>query len=162
MLSPQLLLSFTPEAPVAYEANNFSRNHIKQTPSSIDYKNDIIPLSSLPGPSPNRGEDGVEALLFSKEILFHGVLSVQNNYICMLKSVCVIRDFALRRSFHIIMRRQSTRQLHQSAMSVWKSLLHTQAHIHQLNLYVCWKKVGWQSSKGCNCADVQPRCSCSI
>lgn len=54
-VTPPLPLGFTPEAPAAYDANKFNRNHIKQTPCSIDCKDDIIPLTSQPFTSPERG-----------------------------------------------------------------------------------------------------------
>lgn len=43
MLSPLLPLGFTLEAPVVYDANIFSGNHIK---CSIDCKHDIILFST--------------------------------------------------------------------------------------------------------------------
>ena len=46
---PALLppFGFTPEAPVAYDANKFSRNHIKSARCTIDCEDDIIPLLPL-------------------------------------------------------------------------------------------------------------------
>lgn len=84
MLSPLLPLGFTPEAPVAYEANNFSRNHIKQTRCSIDCKNDIIHplLSALYFPQTEEQSGGEN--LYPREILFHG-----DGVLSMLISTCV-------------------------------------------------------------------------
>lgn len=90
-----LALGFTPEAPVAYEANNFSRNHIKQTRCFIDWKNDIILLLSQTFTSTDKTSKvcvcgclcwfwGVGA---SREILFHRkeVLSLWIPHQCLEK-----------------------------------------------------------------------------
>lgn len=42
VISPMLLVGFTPGAPVVYDANKFSRNHIKAAHGFIDCVNDII------------------------------------------------------------------------------------------------------------------------
>lgn len=71
-IPPPIPLAFTLEAPVAYEANNFSRNHIRQTRCSIDCKDDIIPPSpSQPFHLPRRRSGG-GLDLYLDEIFFHG------------------------------------------------------------------------------------------
>lgn len=164
MLSPLLPLGFTPEAPVAYEANNFSRNHIKQTRCSIDCKNDIIHplLSALYFPQTEEQSGGEN--LYPREILFHGdgVLSMLIST-CVgffpppIKQLCIYvhaqehlhyRGFCsgIQVSILVCQRRrgrQSMRQLHQSAKSVWKSLSHTQAELMNMRLRVCVLERGW-------------------
>lgn len=178
MLSPLLPLGFTPEAPVAYEANNFSRNHIKQTRCSIDCKNDIIHplLSALYFP---RQRSKVGERIFTPErssfmemescqCSFPPVLGPRppsNNYVYVHAHEHLhYRGFCsgIEVSILVCQRqgRQSMRQLHQSAKSVWKSLSHTQAELMNMRLRVCVGKtlVGGdvKSERAFGCAYFQP------
>lgn len=70
---PLLLpLACTPEAPVVYDANKFSRIIIKKTHGPIDWQNDIIFFSTLSFifHTEEMGDEGGGDACYTREILF--------------------------------------------------------------------------------------------
>lgn len=103
MLSSLPPLSFTPEALVADEANNFSRNRIPPAPSSIDWEDDIIHLSYQP-PLLHRAEEqsGLEILFplpWKRDItgvqtakLYPGISTISGILLCIEVSILACED----------------------------------------------------------------------